>query len=93
MVEVVAIRELTEEEALSWLRSQPEGRTTLRPAELARRWNWSRQRTSRRINTWANEGLVKRRGKTITAADNARQTAVRKGATKDGQGIDRARDI
>jgi MarR family len=86
-------RPFDEAAALEWLRSQPDGRTTLRPAELARRWGWTRQRTSRRLSTWAKDGLVKRRGKTITAADNGSQKAVRKGRTKDGQRLERTTEI
>jgi MarR family len=93
MAEVSPIRTFDEEEALAWLRTQPDGRTSLRPAELARRWGWTRQRTSRRLSTWAKDGFVKRRGKTIMAADNASPNAVRKGETKVRQRVDHAPDL
>jgi len=76
MVEVVAIRELTEEEALSWLRAQPNSRITLPPAELGRRWAWPRYKVTRRVKAWSKAGHVTRRGNTVKVADEVQQHAL-----------------
>ena len=39
-------------EALTWLRSQPEGRVAVNAAKLGRQWGWNRMRTSRRLKAW-----------------------------------------
>jgi hypothetical protein len=40
-------------EALTWLRSQPEGRVAVNAAKLGRQWDWNRMRTSRWLKAWA----------------------------------------
>ncbi len=62
---VTALRPLSDEEALAWLKSQ--GKITMRPAELGRRFGWTRQRTGRRLDAWKEAGQIKRRGHTIIA--------------------------
>ena len=63
---------LSEEQALDWLRAQPGGRVTASAAELGRLWGgWHRQRVGRRLDVWADEGLIKRRGDTVTAIATA----------------------
>ena len=52
-------------EALTWLRSQPDGRVTASAAELGRQWGWNRMRTSRRLKTWEVEGLIQRSAEAI----------------------------
>jgi hypothetical protein len=52
-------------EALTWLRSQPDGRVTLSAAELGRQWGWNRMRTSRRLKTWEVAGLIRRNAEAI----------------------------
>src|SRR6266853_5064872 len=66
---VQPIRTIDDEAALAWLRAQPGGRTKLSDAELGRRWGWKRQRVGRRIKAWVKDGLVTRRGNTITYTD------------------------
>jgi hypothetical protein len=39
-------------EALTWLRSQPEGRVAVNAAKLGRQWDWNRMRTSWRLKVW-----------------------------------------
>lgn len=64
---VVAFRTLSDDEAIEWLRTQPDGRIRATAAELGRRWNWHRQRVGRRLDAWQKAGLVKWRGRTVTA--------------------------
>lgn len=71
MAEVVALRTLSDSEALEWLRSQPGGRTTLRPVDLAQRWGWPQYRVTRRLQKWSQDGLVTRRGNVLRTADRA----------------------
>jgi len=52
-------------EALTWLRSQPDGRVTASAAELGRQWGWNRMRTSRRLKTWELAGLIRRNAEAI----------------------------
>lgn len=70
MANVVAFearpKELSETEALDWLRSQPDGRTSANNAALAERWGWSRYRLARRLKLWQAAGLISRRGKLLT---------------------------
>src|SRR5262249_44990663 len=66
-INVIPMQPLGEDVALDWLRSQPGGSTTLPAAALARRWGWNERRTLRRLNAWHKEGLVRRRGRAITA--------------------------
>ena len=69
MANVVAFearpKELSETEALDWLRAQPDGRTSANNAALAERWGWSRYRLARRLKLWQAAGLVSRRGKVL----------------------------
>jgi hypothetical protein len=62
---VTPIRPLTDEFALAWIAGQEDGQTNLRPAELARRFGWSRQRTGRRLDAWEKTGQIRRRGRVI----------------------------
>jgi MarR family len=64
---VTALRPLDEAAALAWLRSQPGGSITLPAAALARRWGWPEHRARRRLNAWQKSGLVRRRGRAVTA--------------------------
>lgn len=66
---VVALRTLTEEEVIAWLRGQPGGQTRATAAELGRLWGWHRQRVGRRLEAWHKAGIVKWRGQTVTAVD------------------------
>jgi low affinity Fe/Cu permease len=61
----VAIPALSEEEALAWLRRQPDGRITANNAELGRAWNWHRQRVGRWLKSWEKAGFVRRMGKVV----------------------------
>jgi hypothetical protein len=67
---VTPIRLLDDEAAIAWLRAQPDGRTKLSDAELARRWGWNRKRVGRRLKAWAKDGRVTRRGNTVTYLDD-----------------------
>jgi hypothetical protein len=80
--EVLPIRPFDETAALTWLRNQPGGRTTLSGAELGRRWGWDRRRVSRRLREWKRAGVVRGRGLSIVVVDNAPPT-VPEGATSD----------
>jgi len=70
MASVVAFdarpKELSETEALEWLRLQPNGCATANSAVLAERWGWSRQRVARCLRTWQAAGLVTRTAKALT---------------------------
>jgi hypothetical protein len=68
---VTTLRPMSDEEALSWLRSQPGGRISARPGALGRRWNWHHRRVSGRLNAWARDGLIRRRQNAITVLDLA----------------------
>src|SRR3954449_10686902 len=69
MASVVAFdarsRELSETEALDWLRLQPRGHAPANSAVLAERWGWSRQRVARCLRTWQAAGLITRTGKNL----------------------------
>jgi hypothetical protein len=56
--DVVALRPLGDNEALEWLREHSDLKVTV--ADLARRWSWSRQKVSRRLDAWAGAGLITR---------------------------------
>jgi hypothetical protein len=66
-------KELSESEALDWLRVQPDGRAQASNAALAERWGWSRYRVARRLKEWQAAGLITKRGKAwaVTARDDA----------------------
>jgi hypothetical protein len=66
---IVPIQPLAEEAALASLRSQPTGRTDLPNTEIGRRWGWPEHRVRRRLNAWQKAGLVRRRGRAITAVE------------------------
>src|SRR5215831_12498352 len=72
MASVVAFdarsRELSETEALDWLRLQPHGHAPASSAVLAERWGWSRQRVARCLRTWQASGLITRVGKNLAVA-------------------------
>jgi hypothetical protein len=68
---IIPVRPLGEVQALDWLRAQPGGSTTLPAAALARRWGWPEHRARRRLNAWQRTGLVRRRGRVVTAVANA----------------------
>ena len=72
MASVVAFdarpRELSETEALDWLRLQPRGHAPANSAILAERWGWSRQRVARCLRTWQASGLITRVGKNLAVA-------------------------
>jgi hypothetical protein len=61
-------------EALTWLRSQPEGRVAVNAAKLGRQWGWNRMRTSRRLKAWARAGLIRRNAEAITVTGSATPT-------------------
>jgi hypothetical protein len=46
---VIPLQPLDDDAALAWLRVQPDGRTTLTAAALARRWGWPEHRARRRL--------------------------------------------
>src|SRR5262245_44091644 len=72
MASVVAFdarsRELSETEALDWLRQQPRGHAPANSAVLAERWGWPRQRVARSLRTWQAAGLVTRVGKNLAVS-------------------------
>ena len=80
---IAPIRPLDEEAALAWLRSQPGGRTTLRAAELGRRWGWHRQRTGRRLEGLADER--KREAGTLAALQAERASGAAKARQLDAE--------
>src|SRR5215813_13473358 len=59
-------KELSETEALEWLRAQPRGSAPANSAVLAERWGWSRQRVTRCLRTWQAAGLITRTGNVLT---------------------------
>jgi MarR family len=65
---VTALRPLSDDEALAFLRDQPDGKTTMSQAALAARWGWSRHAIARRLKAWGKRGLVKRKGDALLAA-------------------------
>jgi hypothetical protein len=65
MTETIPTHSFDEEEALAWLRSQPDGCVTANAAELARKWGWNRMRTGRRLKAWEKAGLVRRNAEAI----------------------------
>jgi MarR family len=77
MANVVAFdtrpKQLSESEALDWLRAQPGGRAQVSNAALAERWGWTRYRVTRRLKEWQAAGLITKRGKAwvVTAKDEA----------------------
>ena len=60
MTETDPSRPFNETEALTWLRSQPNGRITASAAELNRQWGWNRMRAGRRLRAWENAGYIQR---------------------------------
>ena len=77
MANVVAFdtrpKQLSESEALDWLRAQPDGRAQVSNAALAERWGWTRYRVARRLKEWQAAGLITKRGKAwvVTARNDA----------------------
>ncbi len=93
MAEVSPIKMFDDDEAIAWLKARPGARTTLPPAELARRWGWPRQRTGRRLKTWVKEGLITRRGRAVTVANGTPQKSSRRLVTNQSQRIGEAREL
>lgn len=58
---------LTPEEALDWLRAQPDGRVMATDTELAREWGWLPQRVGRRIRGWSRSKLARRHHRWLVA--------------------------
>ena len=58
-------KELSESEALGWLRDQPDGRVRVSNAALAEHWGWSSQQVARCLRAWQAGGLITRRGKVV----------------------------
>src|SRR5215470_12499424 len=81
MANVVAFdarpKELSDSEALDWLRLQPGGRAQANSVVLAERWGWSRYRVARRLKMWQAAGLITKQGKIVMAAarDDVRAAA------------------
>jgi len=69
--EVAPLHSFSEQDALEWLRSQPDGRTKLMPAELGQRWRWNALTVGRRLSKWKKTGLITKRGNVITVVDGA----------------------
>jgi hypothetical protein len=65
---VVPIREMTSDEALHWIASQPGSLTKLSVAQLARRFGWPYSRTIKRVEAWSKSKRIRRRGRTISVA-------------------------
>jgi hypothetical protein len=65
MTDIVPIRPFDDMEALSWLRSQPNGRVIASAAELGRQWGWNRMRAGRRLKAWEEAGLIRRNAEAI----------------------------
>jgi len=65
MTESVPPHPFDDRDALTWLRSQPDGRVTASAAELGRQWGWNRMRTSRRLKSWEVAGLIRRNAEAI----------------------------
>src|SRR3954467_4141328 len=65
MIESVPPHPFDDMEALTWLRSQPDGRVTASAAKLGRQWGWNRMRTSRRLKAWEVAGLIRRNAEAI----------------------------
>ena len=70
MTEPIPPRPFDDREALTWLRSQPDGRVTASAAELGRQWGWNRMRASRRLKTWEVAGLIRRNAEAIIATSS-----------------------
>ena len=70
MTEPIPPRPFDDREALTWLRSQPDGRVTASAAELGRQWGWNRMRTSRRLKSWEVAGLIRRNAEAIIATSS-----------------------
>src|SRR5260370_36132255 len=95
MASVVAFdarsREVSETEALDWLRLQPRGHAPASSAVLAERWGWTRQRVARSLRTWQAAGLITRVGKNMAlagAGDDGRWPAAARGSPR-SQGASR----
>jgi Crp-like helix-turn-helix domain len=84
MASVVAFdgrpRELSESEALEWLRQQPRASAPANNTALAECWGWSRERVSRCLRTWQAAGLVTRSGKRLTVTVRDDEPVARRAA-------------
>jgi hypothetical protein len=88
MAEVTAIKTLDDSEALEWLRAQPNGRITLPPTELGRRWGWPRYKVTRRLKAWSKAGHVTRRGNTLMVPVGAVEKTVARAHAQKKQHLD-----
>src|SRR5262245_28761366 len=50
----------SDDEALNWLRTQPDGQTAATITALAQEWRWTRNKVSKRLNQWMSDGLIAR---------------------------------
>jgi hypothetical protein len=53
-------QELGDDDALAWLRVQPDGQVSITISALARQWGWNRTKVRRRLDRWAAEGHITR---------------------------------
>jgi hypothetical protein len=74
MTETIPPHPFDEEQALAWLRSQPDGCVTANAAELARKWGWNRMRTGRRLKAWEKAGFVRRNAEAIIVTTSVTPT-------------------
>jgi hypothetical protein len=74
MTETAPLYPFDDTEALTWLRSQPDGRATASAAELGRQWGWNRMRTSRRLKAWEGAGLIRRNAEAIIVTTSVTPT-------------------
>jgi len=65
------LRKFSDDQALTWIRSQPEARISLSQAQLAQCWGWSRQTVSKRLRLWEMAQLINRDRLLISIADQA----------------------
>jgi hypothetical protein len=74
MTGIVPIRPFDDMEALSWLRSQPDGHVIASAAELGRQWGWNRMRAGRRLKAWEEAGLIRRNAEAIIVTTSVTPT-------------------
>jgi len=55
-----SLHPLTDDQALAWLRRQPDGRVQVTISGLARTWAWDRRTVQRRLVKWAADGHLSR---------------------------------
>ena len=76
MTETVSPNPFDDMEALTWLRSQSDGRVTASAAELGRQWGWNRMRTSRRLKAWEEAGLIRHNAEAIIVTTSVTSTVI-----------------